>query len=209
MRVAAGLGVAAAALSVVATVASLAQAGRSATVLDRTFRCTLDLEDSVRTLGVSTYAGSRVSGSPDRWRSVAHANLMNGALSDGSLAGVGAGRPAPRDGSAALWVNARRCRAANARVRLTTRGLPVGGAASQFGDVYECQVGRTILIRIRAELARPSRLRREAPGTLITRAPVLRSTLAARTEAGKQLALATVSETGRARLHVQPDCLPD
>jgi hypothetical protein len=94
-------------------------------------------------------------------------------------------------------------------VRLTTRGLPYGGAASQFGDVYECQVGRTILIRIRAELLRPSTLKREEPGTLITRTSVLRATLAARTETGKQLALATVSETGRARLQVEPNCLPD
>lgn len=208
MRVIVGLAAATAATAAAVMVSSFAHAEPSVSVLDRTFRCALDIEDSVRTLGVSTYSGSRIAGSPNRWRTVAHANLLNGALSDGSLAGVGAGRPAPRDGSASLWVNSRRCRATSARVRLTARGLPVGGAASQFGDVYECQVGRTILIRIRAELARQSPLKRE-PGVLITRAPVLRATLAARTEAGKQLMLATVSETGRARLQVQPDCLPD
>jgi hypothetical protein len=205
MRVAAVLGALAAALGVGAS----ALAVPSTNVLDRTFRCTVEAADGFRTLAVSAHAGHRQPGRPNRWASVARTNFRNAATDDGGLAGIGAGSPAAEDGSALLWISSKRCRAATARVGLTRRGLPVGGAPGRFGDVYECQVGRTIFLRVRAELARPSRLKRDSLGVLATSAPVVRATLAARTEAGKLVALATVSQTGSARLFVNEGCLPE
>jgi len=196
-------------LAVALALAASALGGPSAAVLDRTFRCSLAAEDGLRTLAVSAHAGQREPGRPNRWRTVAHANFRNGAIADGGLAGVGAGSPAAEDGSALLWISSRRCRAATARVGLTRRGLPVGGAPGRFGDVYECQVGRTIFLRVRAELGRPSRLKRDSLGVLATSTPVVRATMAARTEAGKLLAVATVSQTGSMRLFVNEGCLPE
>jgi hypothetical protein len=204
MRVAVVLG------AVTATLAAAASGvAGPATVIDRTFRCTVEAADGFRTLAVSAHAGYRQPGRPSRWASVARTNFRNAATDDGGLAGVGAGRPAPEDGSAVLWISSRRCRAATAGVGLTRRGLPVGGAPGRFGDVYECQVGRTVYLRVRAELARPSRLKRDSLGVLATSTPVVRATLAVRTQAGKLLAVATVAESGSARLFVNEGCLPE
>jgi hypothetical protein len=197
------------ALAVALAAATSALGGPSANVLDRTFRCTVGAADGFRTLAVSAHAGQRQLGRPNRWASVARANFRNAATDDGGLAGVGAGSPAAEDGSALLWISSKRCRVATARVGLTRRGLPVGGAPGRFGDVYECPVGRTVFVRVRAELARPSRLKRDSLGVLATSTPVVSATLAARTQAGKLVAVATVAESGSARLFVNEGCLPE
>jgi hypothetical protein len=84
-----------------------------------------------------------------------------------------------------------------------------GGAASAFGDEFECWTGREVLTRIRASLRRPATLERNRFGQLATSVPVRKATIAVLTPTGKRLALLTVSESGKARLFVAPTCTRD
>lgn len=104
------------------------------------------------------------------------------------------------------------CRRSTARVALTSRGLS-GGVADRFGDESDCWTPRRVLIRVRAVFRSPVTLRLGSPyrfPELFARGKVKEASLAMRTPAGKPLAFATVSETGRARLFTaRQDCFPD
>lgn len=104
------------------------------------------------------------------------------------------------------------CRRPTARAPLASTGL-VGVVASPFGDEFDCWTPRRVLIRVRAVFESPATLRLGRPWgfpLLFARGKVEEAWLAIRTQAGKPMAFAAVSETGRTRVFTaRRDCFPD
>jgi hypothetical protein len=96
-----------------------------------------------------------------------------------------------------------RCRRSRSAVPFSTARLS-GGPASAIGDRYDCVVPRSILVRVRGSFCAPTSLKRKRPtpdvDQLVAEGRVREGALALRTVSGKPIALATVHESGRARL---------
>jgi hypothetical protein len=120
------------------------------------------------------------------------------------LVGAWAGGP----GRYTLVISRPKCRADRARIPLSARGLS-GGRADAGGVEYECFGPRRILVRIRTVFRSPTSLRVDRrEDVLTTGAAVKESYIAARTQAGKPLAFASVSESGT-RLFTAASCIED
>lgn len=201
----------AASLATALLVGEGANPAASARVIDRTAVCSIDLHAGLRKLDVYTQAA--VAGQKDYLGNKARANA---SVSSGSLAGstgfagVVAGAASPRIyGNSTLWIDDRRCRPAAARIPLSPRGL-AGGAASPFGDEYDCFPTRRVLIRVRAVFSTPTALRLDRrSGLLTTRALVREARIAVRTQTGKPLVFTSLNASGRARLFTASSCVAD
>jgi hypothetical protein len=182
-------------------------------VLDRSMTCSIPLHAGLREIQVAASSGARDPQNRSLWTHLANVSVQAGGFFSGvGLAGASAGAPEPKEimwpgMSQGLWVSAD-CRVTNARIDLTTRGLPQGGIASPIRDAYECVVPRTVLVRVRATFRVPTRLRVRGDA-LRTGAPVREAAVAVRTTRGKPLVYASASESGRARIFTAPSCLPD
>lgn len=182
-------------------------------LVDRTMTCSVPLHAGLREIQAAATSGSRDSQDRSRWTHLANVSLCAGGLFNAvGFAGAAAGAPEPKEvlwpgTSQGLWVS-RSCRPTNARVDLSTRGLPQGGLASSIRDAFECVVPRTVLVRVRGTFRVPTRLRVRAEA-LRTQAPVREVAVAVRTARGKPLVYASASESGRARLFAAGSCLPD
>jgi len=108
---------------------------------------------------------------------------------------------------ATLGVSARACKRATTRVPLSRAGLS-GAPASPFGDELDCPTPRRFLVRMRATLSSPARLR-SRDGFLATNIPVRSAQLAARTLAGKPLVYAETFDSGKTRLFTANACVPE
>lgn len=105
-----------------------------------------------------------------------------------------------------LGVNNEQCRPSTAAVPLTSAGLR-GGIADRAGLFIDCSASRRLLIRFRATVQGTSgALRDRARTFLATSAPVREAKLAVRTPAGKSIAYADVSESGKSRLFTARGC---
>lgn len=197
-------------------------------IVDRTFACRPSLAGGAFKLDSLARRGTGRSRA--RWERPALAALrtnVSGAAAtaiDNYLVWVGAGRPSasalvwPIDSTFTLFdfpfrvwgtigVNRTRCAASRARVALSRRGL-VGSEAGVFPTEFDCTSPRVVLIRIRAvtESATALRSYRSFVRTLV---PVSEASIAVQTQAGKRLAFAQVSASGRSRIFVsQPPCFP-
>ena len=104
------------------------------------------------------------------------------------------------------------CKPTRVSVPLTSRGLE-GSVASAFDDEWDCQVPRRVLLRVRAVFKGVApRLRRGDPWgfpILFAHRPVTEGTLAVRTPAGKQVALARLLRTGKIQVLTSGVCFPD
>jgi hypothetical protein len=188
------------------------RAQRASRSIDRTMTCSVPVHAGLREIQAAAVSGSRDPQNRSLWTHLANVRITLGELFGDELAGGAAGAPEPKEimwpgVGQGLWVSPS-CRLTNARVALTTRGLPQGGLASPIRDAYECVVPRTVLIRVRAMFRVPTRLRARA-GLLRTGAPLREVAIAVRTTAGKPLVYASASESGRARILTAPSCLPD
>jgi hypothetical protein len=189
------------------------RAQRPSRMLDRTMSCSVPLHAGLREIQVAATSGFRDQENRSLWKHLANVHLTAGGNFSGvGLVGAAAGAPEPKDitwpgTSQGLWIRSA-CRATNARLALTTRGLPQGGVASQIRDAYECVVPRTVLVRVRATFRVATRLRIRGD-QLRTGAPVREVAVAVRTTGGKPLVYASASESGRARVFTAPSCLPD
>lgn len=96
------------------------------------------------------------------------------------------------------------CRETSTKVPLTSSGLQ-GGVAEQLGNEFECFAPKQLVVRIRAALAAPGGLHR-GPLYQTSHVVVREAKLVARTPAGKVLAYADVTESGRARLFTAKGC---
>jgi hypothetical protein len=182
-------------------------------LIDRTMRCSVPLHAGLREIQAAAVSGSRDPQDRSLWTHLANVSVSAGGFFSGvGFAGAAAGAPEPKEimfpgTSQGLWVSST-CRLTNARVPLSTRGLPQGGVASPIRDAYECVVPRAVLLRVRATFRVPTRLRVRQEA-LRTQAPVREVAVVVRTTRGKPLVYASASESGRARIFTAPSCLPD
>lgn len=187
-------------------------------VVDQTVVCAIS-PGNPREINVTARSGTRLFGDRSRWKTLPGVSFgdpsATSPTSPGVSAGVSAGWPPVTEIGVPLRTEALRysvrCRPSKARVSLTTSGLP-GAVAGQNGDNYDCVVPGRILVRIRSVFYAPTWLRRWRPtryiDELVARGRSKEGALAIRTESGKPVAVATVHESGRARLFVGPSCGP-
>jgi hypothetical protein len=180
------------------------QAG--ARVVDRTVICVIPVHAGIRDLTVSGNSGVRLLDDRTRWHALPAASLGTGSSAVGVLVRVQAGAPVPDSAvGGTVWIYTTHCRPSRATVAFSARALS-GGLANKNAEHFECQVPRRVLIRLKAEFRAPTSLR-SRDGGLTTQSPVKRAFLAARTETGRPLAYADVSESGRTRLFYAGNCL--
>lgn len=180
-------------------------------VIDRTFSCPVGIRAGARKLEVHATAGTRSADEPAKWQTRAATYVIDPTLPKAGLAWSFAGWPQVWTASQvptmrAIWFSTS-CRLVSRPSSWSAAGL-TGGAASPFDDEYECTVSRRVLIRLQATFRSPTVLKttaeyREADGI------VKQTRMVVRSESGKAIALARVSESGRAQLLVSGACLPD
>ena len=190
-------------------------------VIDRTLLCATEPSGGVREISVRANPGSRQGAA---WGILPFAVVATGppmhstAILTDSLAWVSAGKYgedtnlAPSDGVAATKVTRlgtaalrTTCKPSKARVPLSGQGLR-DAAPGPLGVSFACRAPVRVLVRIRAVTSTaPARYRQ---GTFEkTRTALQTGYLAVRTQAGKQLAFASVSESGKTRLLTATGCV--
>ena len=182
-------------------------------VIDRTVVCSI-MPGNPREIDVQASSGTRPFGDRSKWKSLPSASFgdprSTSPTSSHVYAAIRAGWPPPREVGLPLRTDTLSysitCRPSRARVPLSAGGLS-GGAAGAFGDDYDCVVPRKILVRIRG-LYRSATTLKRSRDSLVARGAVREGYLAVRTPSGKQIALATVFESGKARLFVGDTCAP-
>lgn len=194
-------------------------------VIDRTYTCATRASGGVREIEVRAQAGLRRAGA---WDPVALASVSTGTATgsvatalDNKLGWVTAGRPSatatvvPDPGFGVtypvrVWgtlaVNRTLCEFAQARVPLTRAGLR-GVPVTPLGDDLDCAAPRRILFRLRGSTS--STALKKHRQFVRTTTPIVVSTLAVRTQSGKPLVYAEVTESGTARFFTAPSCVSD
>jgi len=199
------------ATAVGATLVAASGSAAPASILDRTYSCTTMKTRGARTIEVSASSGLRKG---RRLTSLAQAIVSSGndpsvENAPPALAAAVAGYPPPRSfPPGSLGIAARRCKPMRARVELTTRRLRGGVAPSyQTYDQIKCYAPRTVLVRVRADFARPVALKPTRDRSLLVAVARLRTAeIAVRTPGGKPLVYTEVQDSGRARLFTARDC---
>jgi hypothetical protein len=210
----------------VSLVHSSGGAAQGPAVIDRTLLCsTLAVGGGLYQFEIRAQDGIRENRTT--WRSLAFASARAGRVTIGpsqledSLAWVGAGRvshatnleaydvrsPYPAQTYGTFALNQKLCTRSRARVRLTAKGLD-GGRAGQFGEEYDCESPRRVLVRVRATLRTRAPVYRDRH-FVKTKANLKSAYLAIRTRSGKPLAFAAVFESGKARLFTASNCIAD
>jgi hypothetical protein len=213
MRRAGARAAVAVALAAVAITAVSAGAGSAApaSVVDRTYSCETTVTRGARTIEINASSALRKRGrlSSQGQIVVSSGNDPSVPASPPALAAVVAGYPPPRSfPPGALGIAARRCEPTRAKVELTTRRLR-GGVAPSYQTVEQtkCYAPRTVLVRVRADFARPVALKPTRDRSLFVAVSRLRKAeIAVRTPTGKPLVYAEILDSGRARVFVAPGC---
>ena len=193
-------------------------------VIDRTYVCNTSILGGIYELKSRAHSGVR-SGSG--WSKLPWAGASSGGWA-GPLAGlpnapgntlawITAGAPSasttvgadgevfPVLGGGTIGVNSSMCRPSKAKVALSPSGLR-GGTATAVVVALDCAAPRRVLVRLRASVEGSSALRERARLFLATNAPAREAKLAVRTLAGRLLAYADVSDSGKARLFTAKGC---
>ena len=200
--------------------------GGAARVIDRTMLCPTENSGGVPEVEVRANTAFREGRGP--WRTLAFVVVASGGVRsivdilDDSLAWVAAGKydhnanlgpteggivpiNATRFGTWAL--NRGNCRPSRAQVPLSAKGLRAV-APDPLGITFDCVAPRRVLVRVRIVAhAVPTRYREQQFEK--TKASLREGFLAVRTQAGKQLAFASVFDSGRTRLAVGSTCRED
>lgn len=206
-------------LAAIALPSALAEPGASR-IVDRTLLCSTSQSGGIYEVEARSYSGTRESRT--RWVRLPFAVASTGETASAaevlqnSLAWISAGRPHSETllgeyfvpAKAVLYgtfaVNRRICRTVSTRVPLARTGL-TGGQAGQLGEIFDCDVPRRVLVRVRAVFESPTTLKGHDI-FLLTTTPVQEARLAVRTQSGKPLAYATVAASGRSTLHTGKGC---
>jgi hypothetical protein len=191
------------------------RSGAATFVLDRTYSCAIVLHGGLYQLENRAHPGARTGTS---WTKLAYAGLRTGVFSGATgnlLAWISAGKPTKTTTlDQEFWtfdvrtfgtvgVRGELCNPTRVTVPLTAAGLR-GGAAAALGSELKCDVPRRVLVRVRAVFDSRAVLRgKEFESAHV---PVREAKLAVRTVAGKPLAYATVSQTGKATLFTAKAC---
>ena len=188
----------------------------AAKIIDRTCVCTIS-PGNRREIDVKAQSGTGLFGDRSKWRIRPGASFYDARSTKPQIfAWMNAGwPPVTPDVGIPVRTDAlsfpTRCRPSSTRVPLSTAGL-FGGAASQFEDEYDCRVPQRILVRMRSVFYAPTTLRRQRTehfDQLIGHGRVREGAMAIRTLSGKPIVLATVHESGKARLFVGNTCGPN
>jgi hypothetical protein len=179
-----------------------------ASIIDRTFRCTpVALGDGVRDLEVIAHPlGSHEFQNPSP--SPGFLSLGSGGLSPTSeLVSVRAAaweRFRHRRVLEGVYVNAGRCSAARATLRLSPTGLP--GGPVQWSENRSCPVRGRVLVRVRAVLQAPARWQQLDRTYVGARRSVVEAALAIKSERGKAIAFVELGPAGKTRLWTASGC---
>lgn len=193
-------------------------------VIDRTYTCSTVILGGVYAIETRAHAGIR-GGQP--WSKLPYAVVSSGGWAglligypyarDNSLVWITAGTPsrattADQEGeNFPVWtggtvgVNKSLCKPTNASVALRSTGLH-GGSAPERGVVFDCDAPRRVLVRFRATARSGALFSARGSMLLATNAVVQQATMAVRTPAGKLLAYAEVSDSGRSKLFTAKGC---
>jgi hypothetical protein len=194
-------------------------------VMDRTYSCTTRPSGGIREIEVRAQAGLRAARD---WNPVALASVSTGTATggittvlDNELGWVTAGRPStsatvvPDPGFGVtypvrVWgtlaVNRTLCRPAQTRIPLTGAGLR-RTAVTPLGDDLDCSTSDRILFRLRASASSPTLKKHRQ--FVRTTSPLAAAALAVRTQSGRPLVYAEVSQSGKARLFTAKGCVSD
>jgi hypothetical protein len=173
-------------------------------IVDRTLVCRVGFSNGARLVEITAQSAAR-NGDALFWLAQADVatpgNPVSKKDSTPTLAGVTAGWPPPPPlTSGALGYENTRCGATTKAVPLSRRSL-VGGVAGTFGDDVRCIVPRMVLVRVRATFREPVTEEPNRAGGFITASGrIVTGQIAVRTLAGRQVAYADVTESGRARI---------
>jgi hypothetical protein len=188
----------------------------AARVIDRTFRCNIGVVAGTPKIEVSAAAGARAGRRFDRLAQATIITFPENNFNEAEslyIGGITAGWPPPVSvpGGGGMTISLDQCTPVVASVPLTTRGLR-GGAVDSFEDTYECfPTSRRILLRTRAVFRKPTNLRLNVRDgrSLGTIGRIREGAIAARQPNGKPIFYAHILESGKARLFIEPDCVPD
>ena len=165
-------------------------------IVDRTFLCSTEMQGGIRMISIHASSGSG-EGTAQRGPSI---SLLTGHA--GSLASAS---------TSSLYLYPDRCTDARAPVPLAARSLvprPPG-----LWREFECEAPQRVLLRVRAAFRAPTTLEssRSSYGyrLLSAQGEISEAAIAIRTQAGKPLAYASLSASGRARLHAARNCAED
>ncbi len=194
----------------------------SLTVIDRTYSCATGFLGGLYQIESRAPAGRRVG---SQWATLPYAVVASGGVArtpfvdsppENSLAWVTAGEPSRSTTVDDTWlsftvhaggtvgVNRTLCRPTTARLALSSPDLRGGGVTRTVA--FDCEAPKSVLVRIRATVQGTSALRERARLFVATNAPAREAKLAVRTPAGKLLAYANVSDSGKAHLFTAKGC---
>jgi hypothetical protein len=165
-------------------------------VIDRTFACETGFLGGIYQARVESHwfvpEGSR--------RRAAFASVTTN-LKDGFVGGISA---------QSIYANRLYCKAATAKLPLTTKGLR-GGAFDPLGAEHWCDTPRRVLFRIRGEFLKPTTLRTASPfgyPQLQARGNTKQTQLAIGTQNGKPIAYMSIAGS-KAQLYTSTLCRED
>jgi hypothetical protein len=187
-------------------------------IIDRTILCSVPGPAAFQQMKVQVAPGVRPNRESRKWlrRATAAFSVLRAPDFAGHSVSVFAGWPPPEPepgqpaeaGAVSLFVGAS-CVPTRAHVRLTTAGLS-GGPARPIGDEYICTVPSRVLVRVRAVFRTRTSLRRSQRYTAFeVRGRTREAVLVVQTQAGKRIAVASVHESGNARLFTTRGCIED
>jgi hypothetical protein len=160
-------------------------------VVDRTLLCSTAMQGGLRQFTIRAYPGGQQTPS---------LSVTTNWVPDWTLAGAG---------TTLMQLNPERCTESQAHVPLSSRSLR-GGPAS--GAEFDCESPERVLLRIRAVFTSSTALQQDRTFgylQLVARGEVTQAAVVVRTQRGKQLAYATMSSSGTARLYRAGGCIED
>jgi hypothetical protein len=169
----------------VALMAAAAAGGADAAnrIVDRTVVCRMagtGYPDPIRSISVGASARSGLDLPP-------FVTARNGATGE---AGVSAGLqtgPGPNQRTGYVLLSRTGCRPTKLRIPLSSRGL-LGGSTEADRTAYSCDVPASVVIRVRAVFARPTRLSTDprSPWQVVARGRIATGSLAVATMPGRK-----------------------
>lgn len=180
-------------------------------IVDRTMLCAVPTYAGARKVKVGARVGTRSTEQGTVWTArpeAAISDLRGQYLFTWVTAGWPPSAEIGRAVSRTTLLFRTQCRVSQVTVPLSAKGLS-GGRPSASSDAYECYTGRRVLIRVRARFRDQARLQRDGFDYLVGRGAVETASILMKSETGRAIAFASVSESGSARLLTRADCLPD
>ena len=193
-------------------------------VIDRTYTCNTTILGGVYAIEASAHAGIRRG---QTWSKLPYAGIASGGWAglmigypyarDNSLVWITAGAPSkdttanqtganfPVFTGGTIGVNTTLCKPSRLALPLERTGLR-GGSTPAGGVMFDCESPRRVLVRLRASARSTGSFSERGSMLSATNAVVQRATLVVRTPAGKLLAYAEVSDSGRSTLLTAKGC---